>query len=157
MNEVIVQLVTDIKALEEKMKTLKPEFEVFIKDQSVPLEQRWNTWLDAPDSLKNTGGWIRDGRLKAFELIGYGGRHEEAISYEGGLVWAERYQTIDMVRIIENLLESLLDQFEVDLPEDFDWDDLEAYATLCPEIHEFFIAYREELLEKNLKSFKYDW
>lgn len=157
MKEVIIQLVSDIKELENKMITLKPEFEVFIADKTVPLEQRWQVWLDAPDSLKNTGGWISDGRLKAFELIGYGGRRGEAIAYEDGLIWAERYQTIDMVDSIEYILESLLGKFEVELPEDFVWDNLDGYVELCPELHEFLVAYREELLEKNLLSFKFDW
>lgn len=157
MNEVIMQLVSEMKAIEGAIQKLKPEFELFIADKSVPLAVRWQTWLDAPDSLKNTGGWISDGRLECFKLIGYGGRHNEAIQYEGGLIWAERYQTIDMVDIIENLLESLLDKFDITLSDDFDWDDLDGYKDLCPEMHEFFIAYREELLAKNLKSFKFDW
>jgi hypothetical protein len=157
MNEVIMQLVADMKAIEVAIQKLKPEFEVFIADKTVPLATRWQTWLDAPDSLKNTDGWISDGRLEAFKLIGYGDHYNDAIAYEDGLVWAERYQTIDMVDIIGNLLESLLDKFDVTLPDDFDWGNLDGYASICPEMYEFFVAYREELLAKNLKSFKFDW
>lgn len=157
MKEVIMMLVGDIKALEEKMKGLRPEFEAFISDKSIPLEQRWQTWVDAPDSLKNTGGWIDDGRLEAFKLLGYGGRHNEAIAHEGGLVWAERYERIDMVDILETILENLVDKFNVEIPDDFDWDDVDGYKEVSPEIHDFLSAYREELLEKNLKSFRFDW
>lgn len=145
-----------MKQLEDEIKALKPEFEAYISDKSLPLTERWHTWIDAPDSLKRTSGWISDGRLEAFKLIGYGDRHNDAIQYEGGLIWAERYQTINMVYIIDSLIESLLDRYEIEPPEDHDWNDMDAYETLCPELHEFFIAYREEPLEKNLLSFKFD-
>lgn len=157
MKTTIESLVSQIVALEHEMKQAKPEFEAYIKDKSIPLTQRWQLWLDAPDSLKNTGGWISAGRLEAFKLLGYGGRHNEAISYEGGMVWAERHQTIDMVDILEGMLECLADKLEVDLPDDFDWDDLDGWRQHSEEAGEFLDAYREELLQKNLLSYRYDW
>lgn len=48
MKELIMMLVGDIKALEQKMQALEPEFKVFIADKSIPLDQRWQTWIDAP-------------------------------------------------------------------------------------------------------------
>lgn len=151
------EIVGKIKALEAEMEAAKPEFLAYITNKDVPLSVRWQVWLDAPDSLKHTNGYISEGRLEAFKLLGYGDRRNEAIQSEDGLVWADRYQTINMVDIIENILESLLDKFEVGYDEDFDYDNLDGYSEKCPEIQEFLNAYREELLEKNLLSYSYDW
>ena len=159
MNTTIERLVQQIVALEQAMKAVKPEFEAYLVDKSIPLAQRWQLWLDAPDSLKNTGGWISDGRLEAFKLLGYGTgaySRNEAISYEGGLVWAERHQVINMVDILQGLLEGLADKLEVELPEGFDWDDLDGWRQHSEEAGEFLDAYREELLAKNLLSYHYD-
>lgn len=160
MNATIENLVWQIKVLEQAMKDAKPEFEAYIKDQSLPLSQRWQLWLDAPDSLKNTGGWFSDGRLEAFKLLGYGTdkySRNEAIAYEGGLVWAERHQVINMVDILESILDCLTEKFEADLPDDFDWDDLDGWHKYSQEAGEFLDAYREELLQKNLLSYRFDW
>lgn len=151
------EIVAKIKTLEAQMEAAKPEFLAYITNKDIPLATRWQVWLDAPDSLKRTSGWISDGRLEAFKLLGYGGRHNEAIQYDGGMVWAERYQTINMVDIIENIIETALYKFEVPYDESFDYENLDGYGEKCPEIQEFFDAYREELLAKNLLSYKYDW
>lgn len=114
--------------------------------------------LTPPDSLKRTDGWIDDGRLEAFKLLGYGdGRHNHAIAYESGLVWAERHEKIDMVDILDIIIENLVSKFEIEVPEDFDWDDLDSWVKVSQEIAEFLTAYREEILEKNLKSYTFDW
>ena len=136
---------------------MKGDFEAFITDKSIPLNERWQVWEDAPESLKNTGGWVSDGRLDAFELIGVNKR--DAIGYEGTLIHAERYETVTLAGdyTMECLIETILDRYDITPPDDFDWGDWDAYGQLDSEIGEFFTAYREELLAKNLHSFKFDW
>lgn len=64
MREVIVGIVCEIKALEQRLQAVKGDFELFIADKSIPLSERWQVWEDAPETLKNTGGWCSDGRLE---------------------------------------------------------------------------------------------
>ena len=158
MREVIVGLVSEIKALEVRLQAVKGDFEAFIADKSIPLSERWQVWEDAPESLKNTGGWIGDGRLDAFKLLMDDPR--DAIGYDGTLMHAERYETVTLAGdyTMECLVEYLLDRFEITIEDDeFEWGDLDAIGGLHPEIGEFLTAYREELLAKNLYSFIYDW
>lgn len=139
MNEVIVQLVADIKALEETMLKLKPEFEAYITDLSVDLETRWQVWLDAPISLKNTDGWISAGRLNALP--------EDYVSYDGPH-YAERYQDVNMSYVVDTFSE-WFEEYEansLEFLEDREITQEEAIDALC-----------EEILAKNLHSYSYDW
>lgn len=158
MREVIVGIVGEIKALEARLQAVKGDFEAFLVDKAIPLNERWQVWEDAPESLKNTGGWVSDGRLDAFKLLMKDPR--DAIGYDGTLMHAERYETVTLAGdyTMECLVEYLLDRFEITIEDDeFDWGDLDAIGGLHPEIGEFLTAYREELLAKNLYSFTYDW
>ena len=151
-----------INALFMAEKTLKDNtslFKRYIADQSIPLNKRWDFWLLAPSSLKDNNGYISSGRLEAFRILGVDPR--DAICNDGPFIYAERYQTFDMANLLERVIEAWTESGnEVD--DDYDWgefapDDEVLLARDFPLLSEFIVAYKEEVLRKNLESFKYDW
>lgn len=142
---------------EKTLKDNKSLFEQYITDPSISLDKRWDFWTLAPDSLKKTNGWISDGRFEAFKILGW--EQRTCIGYDGPL-YAERYETLTTEGILESVMESFPENYE-DWPEGFDfdnfsWDEDELFK-LIPQLGEFVLAFKEEVLQKNIHSFKYDW
>jgi hypothetical protein len=149
-----------INALFLAEKTLKDNvslFEQYITDKSIPLTKRWDFWCLAPDSIKGNGGWISDGRLEAFSILGWNPR--DAIAYDGP-IYAERYETFTMEGILECVKENWFDCGNEVEGESYNWDDhdfgVDAWEDF-PVLTAFITAFKEEVLRKNIQSFKYDW
>ena len=49
----IERLKRDIKCLDEELKTIKKDFEYAIKDQNIPLDERWELFRKSPEYLSN--------------------------------------------------------------------------------------------------------
>lgn len=154
-----------ISALFLAEKTLKDNvslFEQYITDQSIPLNKRWEFWTLAPKAIKGNGGWCSDGRLEAFNILDC--KPRDAIGYDGKYVRLERYETCSMEGMLDMITESFFDYDEDrdfdKIPEGFNWDDFDFGAESWPEfpvLSEFIVAFKEEVLRKNIQSFKYDW
>tara|TARA_R110002073_G_scaffold30422_1_gene94869 strand:- start:91 stop:480 length:390 start_codon:yes stop_codon:yes gene_type:complete len=115
---------------------LKKELEEYIVDKNIPLQERWDLWLLAPDSLKNHGDWIS----AASKLT-----HYDATSQ-----WRDRYQTYTF----EQTPWDMLDNADVPLEDTPDEDRLVEYLEeYVPEGIEFL----ESVLEHNLGSYCHDW
>lgn len=114
---------------------IKQAFVTYIKDKSIPLEERWKTFGAAPFEFKN-----QDSSVVYFKV-------ENTLS-EGEIVWyddfnIEKYETVEMFQFINRQIEDLASPYRDKNKEQF---------TL-----EFFTAFKEEVLDKNMHSFKFNW
>lgn len=115
-----------IEAYEKKF---KDKWEEFLKDKSVPLEDRWNTFLKAPISWKHEAYWIQ--RPMGLEYNWWDSGFDK-----GNVVTATHF--------IE-----LYDSEEYVSTEDEDEDEDNEPVDLN-ELKEWF-------LERNMHSFRLDW
>lgn len=152
----VVDIVKEIQALKVRLTEIKPAYQAYLVDQSVDLDTRWNVWLMTPDELKGSYGWISDGRLKAFEVIGV----EDPTEYEGMFYW-DRYQTQDYADYLTHALETITDSEEGEYGVESPWrrneDCIEDWIERNPTVKEFVRQFKEEVLASGLIGFKYDW
>lgn len=98
-----------------------------IKDKNIPLEERWEMFVDAPNFWKVHKSYQANFRI------------ERKIEMEWfDCFCCEKYETIEMVDIVEQI-EDFIDD------EDYSW------------TTELQIELMEEILEQNLGSFVLDW
>lgn len=125
-----------IQALNVQTLALQADFIAFIQDQAVPLEERWETWVQAPESLKNT----------ACTTTPLSTLPEDYIMYEG-VVHIDRYETTTMETVVQHTLDLQVEGREREwYPEKAEIADT---VDIC--------AVKEEILQKNLYSITYDW
>ena len=104
-------------------------FADFIKCESVSLDERWEVFENAPNSLKNTECYIV---------------HFEWESKYGEISWyddfyKDKYALVEMVQVVESMTE-------------------EDYQTKAPRYTEEQINdMKQEILSRNLGSFTNDW
>jgi len=109
---------------------LKDRFLAFISDKSVPLDERWEAFKEAPSEFLYQQSWMY--HFKSEALL----PEKEIEWYEGGdeSFYVERHQTVYMIDFLD------------------DWVlDKESFT---PEI---IAAFKEEVLENAMESFEYDW
>lgn len=160
--ERLEQAISGLLLAEKTLKDNVSLFEQYITDKSIPLDRRWEFWTLAPVSIKGTSGWCSDGHLEAFNILGCNPR--DAMGYDGKYIHAERYTTWTMTEVLDYIVESYFDydgnrDFDK-FPEDIDWDEFDWGASSWPEFpvfSEFVTAFKEEVLAKNIHSFRYDW
>jgi hypothetical protein len=123
---------------EVEMVQLKLDMEAFIKDKDIPLAERWDVWVKAPDSLKNTNDYYYDMQLGDIDLIDQS--HNDL----------DRRQVINVVDFLDNAIDII-------------YNDL-ADQTLeggMPSRENFKPAgldeLKEHILSSNMGSFIYDW
>jgi uncharacterized protein YhaN len=120
-----------VEIINEKIAELKEEFAKFIVDKDYSLEERWSVFAKANDALSNHNSWTEHFKHPAAEISGD--------SYGRG-------ECIDVVDWVdENLVEVLAGSF--DEPSDKDFENASKDLD----------SLREEILEKNIKSFCFDW
>lgn len=116
------------------VKTIKE----YIVDKKYPLEDRWEVFCKAVDN-----GLAEQDPF----MINLNSLHDDIIMYEG-LVHADRYMTIDIPSIIERYEDNFQENGEpwksnnLDKWEEFNFDP---------------VAFKEEVMEKFIGSFVYDW
>lgn len=125
----IAEIVEQLEAAQALISKLKPDFEAFIKDKSISLEERWQTFASAPDYLRNKEPWV--------EHLEIGGR--EICWYND--FYVERYQDVNMVDIIECMFENVGE---------------DSYKTVDYTVEDIKVL-QEEILDRNLGSFNNDW
>lgn len=77
--------------------TLKSEFAEYVKDQSIPLSERWAMFARAPDVVKHYEPWTQHLSIGGNEICWYDD------------FYIERGQDVDMVDIVERMVESTLE------------------------------------------------
>ena len=108
----------------------KKLFVEVIENKDIPLETRWNLWVNAPSEMKERQGWIVHFKNLPNNLIGV-----------DGPIWAERRETIYCADIVDRLLA-----------------ENEYHSDADDQISRINInSLKEEILESNLECFDYDW
>jgi hypothetical protein len=122
-----------VEEITKQIQTIKNEFEQYIADTNISLDERWDLFVKAPMALRNTSGWI-----ERFE-----GLPEDFVMYDG-YVYAERHQTVDVEHILE-VAEDIV----------YNTDDCTIDSVTVSQIN--ITAFKENVLKRNLYSFVYDW
>lgn len=140
-------ILNEIIAFKKAPAGLEDRAIAYITDMTVPLSVRWAVFKEMPIDWKIEESWIQ--HFDAGKLLPGG----EISWYDD--FYTERYETVDMVSFVENALpEYLFERVDVGYPD-------EVYGgtvdTLPPEIQTIVDAWREEILSKNIASFKFDW
>lgn len=138
MKHIVEEMLYHQDHITEKLK-------VWVVDKDIPLEERWDTFI-------KSGLGEHHVFLVKFKSLG-----EDFISYDGKF-HAERHQTVD----VEDIEQILLDghgHWEGDWEGRWDgdghWKGEEFIHEEYPE--EMIAEFKEEVLEKFLKSFEFDW
>lgn len=84
------------KAIEDLAEGSRKDFGDLIKDKSVPLDERWELFCRAPDSIKLHDRWIHEFKWE---------EKHQAISWYDDF-YMDRHQTVDMQAIIEIMEEN---------------------------------------------------
>lgn len=127
-----------MKKFQNSLQDLKSEFETYISNLAIPIEERWETFINAPNDIKN-----HDHCGPSFQKL-----PDDFVMYEGP-IHAERGNTIVITKMFETIEESIKSIKD----ESFfgsKWH-IKAYKEL--NINEL----KEEILSKNCGSFDYDW
>lgn len=91
----INNLEMDMQTAVERLELLKPDFEEYITDKSVPLDVRYGYWEEAPACLKNEDCWIPDS--DRFNIKG------EQLPWFDSPFYYNRQQTVLMFDIVNAL------------------------------------------------------
>ena len=105
---------------------------LWVVDKDIPLDERWDVFI-------KSGLGTKDSWITRFDSLG-----QDYFMYDGEY-HCERYQTIHM----DNVWERMTDDTRLYLTEFSD--------TLKPEVAAKLDPFREEVLEKFIQSFYYDW
>lgn len=115
----------------------KLEFEHYIVHSDIPLNVRWEAFIAAPECLKNHARYI----------VHFASLPEQTLGYDC-TVHCKRYETVN----VDNLIECLEERFGEN--EDAAEKGVEPYYNM-EGID--LVKLKEEILQKNLGSFVYDW
>lgn len=134
-----------LDALVAQMESLKEEFRTAIKDdQQYSLSERWSMFEKAPYELVSgcsCSGIV--GEKLVAELLDIKG---ELCLYSD--LYIERYQTVNMVNIVERIIEHCAEKHEFD-DSDLAFEELMGNPT--------FTSLLEEILEDGNRQFQFDW
>lgn len=121
-------LLEEFEALKRSPNELHARYVDYIADQNVPLDDRWAVFCAAPSDWK-----VHEGYIQHFDA--------EKLAPGGEISWyddffIEKYQTVDMVDWLSDIRYCGNGE---------DWTD------------EAINAFKDEVMQLNLGSFKFDW
>lgn len=125
-----MNIVEKLEAYKLKGNPLKAEYVEYIKDKTIPLDDRWEAFRAAPSEFKEHSSWVE--HFDAERLL----PAREIAWYDFGY---ERHQTVYMYDFVCDTLDDMLDDFDED------------------EKKKIVDAFKEAVLQRNLESFDYDW
>lgn len=129
-----------IENIKIQQEAVKKEFAEIIKDQSIPLDERWFLFKNTPREFKEHYSWIvHFSALQEIKNL----EHECFEHYE-------RRESVDTVEYLADLFEENV-YYYINYPEECEAGDEEKYT------RDRLNRLKEEILSKNLGSFDYDW
>jgi hypothetical protein len=140
MSKSIQEVKAAIATAQTLLASVKTDFAKVIRDKSIPLDERWELFKNAPSEFKNHNQWIYD-----FTLKGMSSRFSLWQEYE-----VERHSHVDLIDIIGMV--------EHDVNAHNKGEELEyCFTEKLVKIPDIVIQMKEELLLGNMASFTYDW
>ncbi len=137
-----------VNLLNNEIDFLKPAFEAYIKDKSIPLEERWNVFKTANNGLSyHKPFWV------------------DFPGDDGDMSWGEdfsfeRYETVNLVEFLDETIPEMIKDFEEE-GKDIDPSDtfyVRFYARRKHLLSKFSLNnWKEYVLSINTKSADYDW
>ena len=115
-----------VSALIKQIEEIKYEFSKYIADTSIPLEERWEVFMKAPEVLHNKDIWKTRFKGVPSDFVG-----------NDGPLYAERHMEVDIQQYME-VLEN---------PDDYNYDPSDVDI----------VAFKEDVLSRNIYSYTFDW
>ena len=131
----VAERIADLNA---QIAALGREYRAFIADKSIPLEERWAAYLSAPSNMKREDSYTTHFRTLDGDFFMYDGTYH-----------CERHQTVELAEVV-TYIEEELESMEADPQWYSDRQMAEIRAV-------DLTLFKEEILEQNVHSFKYDW
>lgn len=129
-----MSILDEIKDFKSKPNPLIGRYVEYIKDKTIPLEERWEVFVEAPNEWKNNETWAVD-----FE--------SEKLLKTGNICWHSDFyiERHEIIYVVDFVLDRLPEYLETD--NYYGKDEIKTIAD----------AFKEEVIQKNLGSFVLDW
>lgn len=133
-----MSILEQMEKIQNRFESIKPDFEKFIKNKEISLEDRWAVFVKAPTEMKTDCSYTPD----------FNNLPSDFIMYEGP-VHMDRGETKTGIELVAEIEESLQDIK----------DDMYCGSSLNQKELEKVVLdnLKEEILEMNLGKFSYDW
>lgn len=133
-----MSILEKMEKIQNSFEAMKPEFEKFIKNKTISLEERWSVFVKTPSEMKTNCSYTPE----------FTSLPADFIMYEGP-VHMDRGETKTAIELFEGIKESLQD-IEDDMYCGSHLNQKELYKVDLDKL-------KEEILEMNLGKFSYDW
>lgn len=131
-------ILEQMKNIQANLATMKPDFQKYIQDKTVSLEERWNVFVNTPAEMKNNKNYNPE----------FNSLPADFIMYEGP-IHMERGETKTGVELVENIEESIQDiKDDIYFGKAYNQKELDKVD---------LDKLKEEILKMNLGKFRYDW
>lgn len=141
MSAAIMQFNEQTEIIKNMQKQLVDAYHMILKDKGISTTERWDFYKNAPSVYKETTCWIET--YEKLEL------NPNRFSWYDDFN-VDRYQTVNMVNIVEKIESRLKDYKE---------DSRKIQETFMPFVNDpnALNELKEEIMEKNIESFVNDW
>lgn len=133
ISEMDKSLQQDLSSLETKSKAVKSDYLAYIQDTSIPVEERWELFKQAPKVMKEHSRYILNRHNPGIQKL---------LESLDGEYSKDEFKNFDTVELVSDV---------------FDMDHLEEDEEVSEEEQELYKQAIEELLRLNCGSFCYTW
>lgn len=133
VSEMDKSLQQDLSSLETKSKAVKSDYLAYIQDTSIPVEERWELFKQAPKVMKEHSRYILNRHNPGIQKL---------LESLDGECSKDEFKNFDTVELVSDV---------------FDMEHLEEDEEVSEEEQELYKQAVEELLRLNCGSFCYTW
>ncbi len=133
VSEMDKSLQQDLSSLETKSKAVKSDYLAYIQDTSIPVEERWELFKQAPKVMKEHSRYILNRHNPGIQKL---------LESLDGEYSKDEFKNFDTVELVSDV---------------FDMEHLEEDEEVSEEEQEIYKQAIEELLRLNCGSFCYTW
>ena len=133
ISEMDKSLQQDLSSLETKAKVVKSDYLAYIQDTSIPVEERWELFKQAPKVMKEHSRYILNRHNPGIQKL---------LESLDGEYSKDEFKNFDTVELVSDV---------------FDMEHLEEDEEVSEEEQELYKQAIEELLRLNCGSFCYTW
>lgn len=137
INSKIANLEAGVELVNKVLADLTEDLKAITSDKRIPVLERWHIWCGAPDSLKKHESWYMDIYYKDTNLL----EKREC----------NRHETVDVSDLVNDFIECEWSDLTYDKNGNFDEKMPKGW------LPDGFEKVLEDLMSKNVGSFRYDW